>query len=246
MNNSTPIAALNSVLSAASARFGAINLFAVACIGFYISAAVIYPVSNTKHWIQEGISFQRISQFELAEKYFKDAYSSSYYCLNGEKYRELCLHRLAEIYESTDQFEKAESALKAHMAIHTNSGCSHCVAMVKDQRDLARVLSKDGKLGEANAVFDSLFEKVVAHSPGATIFLAANSVSVNTLEPNSFDANSLDANFRVFTRDSRDNSRQPDQDNFIIQANPMSCRAHKNCEHDAEAISQKKFAYLLF
>jgi len=236
MNNSTPIAALNSVLSAASARFGAINLFAVACIGFYISAAVICPVSNTKHWIQEGISFQRISQFELAEKYFKDAYRSSYYCLNGEKYRELCLHRLAEIYESTEQFEKAESALKAHMAIHTNSGCSHCVAMVKDQRDLARVLSKDGKLGEANAVFDSLFEEVVAHSPGATIFLAANSVSVNT----------LDANFQLVTRDSKDLFGHSDQDNFIIQANPMSCRAHKNCEHDAEAISQKKFAYLLF
>lgn len=241
MNNSTPIAALNSVLSAASARFGAINLFAVACIGFYISAAVIYPVSNTKHWIQDGISFQRISQFELAENCFNDAYSSSYYCLNGEKYRELCLHRLAEIYESTDQFEKAESVLKAHMAIHTNSGCSHCVAMVKDQRDLARVLSKDGKLGEANAVFDSLFEKVVAHSPGATIFLQANSVSVNSLT-----ANSLDANFREVASCSKDKSGHPDQDNFIIQANPMSCRAHTNCEHDAEAISQKKFAYLLF
>lgn len=241
MNTSTPIAALNSVLSAASARFGAINLFAVACIGFYISAAVIYPVSNTKHWIHEGINFQRISQFALAEKCFNDAYSSSYYCLNGEKYRELCLHRLAEIYESTDQFEKAESVLKAHMAIHTSSGCSHCVAMVKDQRDLARVLSKDGNLNEANAVFDSLFEKVVAHSPGATIFLQANSLDANSLSLNSFDANFLEV-----ASCSKDKSVNPDQDNFIIQANPMGCRAHKNCEHEAEAMSQKRFTYLLF
>lgn len=214
MNIPTPIAALTNGIAAVFVPLRSVRLFVLASLTVCAAGVMALSFNQTKFWIYEGVSRLDHNDEQNAEICFRIAYRNSDKTLVGERYKEYCSHRLAEIYESAGRLEDAEKMLKEHFAIHANSGCSHCVVEVADKRRLARVLGKQGRLAESNAIFNDLFEAAVAHSDGNDVF--------------------LDEDFRAVANCSKHEYGDPEQELLILQANPTPCRLHKNCEHDVE------------
>lgn len=213
MNSSTPIAALANGIAAIFVPLRSVRLFVPAILSVCAAGVMALPSDQTKFWIREGVSRMDHNDTKNAEICFLIAYDQAQKSRKGERYEEYCSHRLAEIYESAGRLEEAEKMLKEHYAIHANSGCSHCVIEVADKRRLARVLGKQGRLADANAILNELFEAALAHLP---------------------DYASIDDKFRSVEICSTHGSGCPVEAALIWQASPTPCRLHTNCEDDVE------------
>lgn len=221
MNIPTSIAALTNAFTVIFLPVRSVRLFALAFVA--VSAAILMCTRDidTRYWIHEGIGHLDLNDVQNAEICFLRAYEHAQKSYTGERYKEYCSHQLAEIYESVGQFEKAEKMLNEHIAIHSSSGCSHCVAEVADRRHLARVLGKQGRVNEANAIegIDAIFEEVFAYSQGPDGLVAIC---------------------------SKDEFGNPIPEIFTIPRLPTSCLSHKNCEHDVEVEAREMITYELF
>lgn len=212
MNIPAPIAAMTSSIAAVFVPLRSVRLFVLAILAVCAAGLMALPSDQTKFWIREGVSRLDHNDTKNAEICFLIAYNHAQKSRKGERYEEYCSHRLAEIYESTGRLEDAEKMLKENYAIHANSGCSHCVVEVADKRRLARVLGKQGRLTDAHAVLNELFQAAI-HSP-----------------ENAF----IDGKFMSAKICSTPGLGCPVEAALIWQASPTPCRLHKNCEHDVE------------
>jgi tetratricopeptide (TPR) repeat protein len=190
-----------------------VRLFILAILAVCAAGLMALPSDQTKFWIREGVSRLDHNDTKNAEICFLIAYDHAQKSRKRERYKEYCSYRLAEIYESTGRLEEAEKMLKANYAIHANSGCSRCVVEVADKRRLARVLGKQGRLTDAHAILNELFESTLSHLPEDAF---------------------LDDKFLSVEICSTHCSGCPVEAALILQASPTPCRLHKSCEHDVE------------
>lgn len=161
MNIPAPIAAMTSGIAAVFVPLRSVRLFVLAILAVCAAGVMAMPSDQTKFWIQEGVSRLDHNDVQNAEICFLIAYNHAQKSRKGERYEEYCSHRLAEIYESAGRLEEAEKMLKQHTAVHSKSGCVNCKLQVEDRRDLARVLVKEGKIWQANAVIDPVEAAVI-------------------------------------------------------------------------------------
>ena len=213
LNIPAPIAAMTSSIAAVFVPQRSVRLFVLAILAVCAAGVMALPSDQTKFWIREGVSRLDHNDVQNAEICFLLAYDHAQKSRKGECYEEYCSHRLAEIYESTGRLEDAEKMLKENYAIHANSGCSRCVVEVADKRRLARVLGKQGRLTDAHAILNELFESTLSHLP-EDAFLDDKFLSVEICSTPGLGC--------------------PVEAALIWQANPTPCRLHKNCEHDVE------------
>ncbi|MBA4076673.1 MAG: hypothetical protein C0508_16645 [Cyanobacteria bacterium PR.023] len=212
LNIPAPIAAMTSSIAAVFVPQRSVRLFVLAILAVCAAGLMALPSDQTKFWIREGVSRLDHNDTKNAEICFLIAYDHAQKSRKGERYEEYCSHRLAEIYESTGRLEDAEKMLKENYAIHANSGCSRCVVEVADKRRLARVLGKQGRLTDAHAILNELFQAAI-RSPENV---------------------SIDDRFLSVEICSTPGLGCPIEAALIWQASPTPCRLHKNCEHDVE------------
>jgi len=154
LNIPAPIAAMTSSIAAVFVPLRSVRLFVLAILAVCAAGLMALPSDQTKFWIREGVSRLDHNDTKNAEICFLIAYNHAQKSRKGERYREFCICKLAEIYEYQKDFEQAEAMIKEHMAVHSRDGCVNCEHQAEDRRDLSRVLVKDGKIEEANAVVD--------------------------------------------------------------------------------------------
>jgi len=154
LNIPAPIAAMTSSIAAVFVPLRSVCLFVLAILAVCAAGVMALPSDQTKFWIREGVSRLDHNDTKNAEICFLIAYNHAQKSRKGERYREFCICKLAEIYEYQKDFERAEAMIKEHMAVHSKDGCINCEHQAEDRRDLSRVLFKDGKIQEANAVVD--------------------------------------------------------------------------------------------
>jgi hypothetical protein len=161
LNIPAPIAAMTSSIAAVFVPQRSVRLFILAILAVCAAGLMALPSDQTKFWIHEGVSRLDHNDTKNAEICFLIAYDHAQKSRKGERYREFCICKLAEIYEYQKDFERAEAMIKEHMAVHSKDGCINCEHQAEDRRDLSRVLVKEGKIQEANAVVDPVEAAVI-------------------------------------------------------------------------------------
>ncbi len=102
-------------------------------------AAVFVPLRSVRIFVLASVAVCVAGVMWIACHQSKPSVSAE--CLKDHQYQ-----FLAASYCRAGEFESAESALEDSFALHSRAGCADCVSQVRDMRNLAMLLNKQGRV----------------------------------------------------------------------------------------------------